>query len=111
MTPEQRVPTSPERVPRRALALTWARDPEPAPRVFSVRGCSQPYLPGGEQHANFESTLGSAELFLAYMAQVPRLTPRLDAFHTKHTLPNRLADATAQVRVPRISSCHDWCGR
>jgi len=59
----------------------------------------QPYLPGGEQHANFESTLGSAELFLAYMAQVPRLTPRLDAFHTKHTLPNRLADATAQINA------------
>jgi len=62
-----------------------------------ARAVTQPYLPGGEQHANFESTLGSAELFLAYMAQVPRLIPRLDAFQTKHTLPNRLADAIAQI--------------
>ena len=40
------------------------------------------------------SSLESADLFLAYMSQVPRLIPRLECFHTKLTLPGRIADAS-----------------
>mmetsp|Transcript_75188 Transcript_75188/g.149293 ORF Transcript_75188/g.149293 Transcript_75188/m.149293 type:complete len:497 (-) Transcript_75188:583-2073(-) len=43
------------------------------------------------------SKLEKAEIFLLYMARVPRLSQRLDCFHTKLTLPTRLADTSAQI--------------
>ena len=59
----------------------------------------QPYLDPRSTAGAVEKTLQSAEVFLTYMARVPRLTQRLECFHTKLSLPTRLADASAQINA------------